>query len=295
MLTRDGHCGVTTVSPFYGRLPRTRLGILAGVRRMRQCSVKRLIANHWFRGIIRGNIKMRFCFMAAMALAGTLPALEGSSIEESAVSSVVRADARTGRLVRRIVVPSQMVASHVIAPRSPAEFHPAPLPQTTVNEIVDEVCQQYGVDPLLAHAVIYVESSYNRFALSPKGAQGLMQLIPATARRFGVRNSFDSRQNIEGGVKYLRFLLDRFSDLRHVFAAYNAGEEAVSRYRGIPPYQETQEYVYRAGKRLGELRRRQKQAPPAPVQVAARQAPVPEYRPLETFVDAEGRLHLRTR
>lgn len=251
------------------------------------------IVNHRFRGIIRGNNKMRFCFIATVALAGALPSLAGASIEETAaVASVVRADARTGRLVRRIVVPSQIVPSRTIEPRTPAAFHPPAMTGAAVDEMVNEVARQYGVDPLLVHSVIYVESSYNRFALSPKGAQGLMQLIPSTARRFGVSNSYDSRQNIEGGVKYLRFLLDRFSDLRHVFAAYNAGEEAVARYRGIPPYAETQEYVYRVGKRLGELRRRQRQTPVA-VEVAS--APAPEYPPLESFLDAEGRLHLRTR
>ncbi|MBM3810008.1 MAG: lytic transglycosylase domain-containing protein [Acidimicrobiia bacterium] len=162
-----------------------------------------------------------------------------------------------------------------------------------VNAVVEELSAAHGVDPLLVHAVIQVESGYNRFALSHKGAQGLMQLIPATARRFGVRNSWDSRQNIEGGVKYLRFLQDRFDDLQLVLAAYNAGEEAVAKYRGIPPYAETQQYVYKVGARLGQLRRSQSRLL---AQASKPQAVVvSEYRPLETMMDDQGRLHLRTR
>lgn len=155
------------------------------------------------------------------------------------------------------------------------------------------MASRYEVDPLLVHAVIHVESGYNQFAISYKGAEGLMQLIPSTARRMGVHNSFDARENIEGGVKYLRLLQDRFSDLRYVLAGYNAGEEAVARYGGIPPYAETHDYVYRVGQRYGQLRRAER-AKPRPV-VAAAVKPEPEHRPLEAFVDPEGKLHLITR
>jgi len=247
-------------------------------------------------GIIRGNIPMRFCFIIAVSLGVLSPVSRADSHEtDNAVSSVVRADPRSGRLIRRIVLPPRMVTARVIDSRKPQLNLPTPaLGPQAVHDIVEEVSGSYRVDPLMVHAIIHVESSYNRFALSPKGAQGLMQLIPSTARRFGVRNSFDSRQNIEGGVKYLRRLLDRFDDLRLVFAAYNAGEEAVARYRGIPPYAETQDYVYKVGKRLGELRRTQQRLvaqarhPAAPVNSS-------EYRPLESFIDSEGRLHLKTR
>lgn len=102
----------------------------------------------------------------------------------------------------------------------------------------------YGVSPDLVRAVIQVESEYDHLAVSSKGAQGLMQLMPDTARRFGVGDPFDPRQNIFGGVQYLRFLLDLFQDdVILACAGYNAGENAVLRHNGVPPYKETQAYV----------------------------------------------------
>jgi len=104
---------------------------------------------------------------------------------------------------------------------------------------------KYRVDPRLLWTVVFLESRFRPDVVSPKGARGLMQLIPATAARFGVQDSFDSRQNIDGGAHYLRFLLDLFDgDVSLTMAAYNAGEGAVIRYgRHIPPYRETQDYV----------------------------------------------------
>ena len=102
----------------------------------------------------------------------------------------------------------------------------------------------YNVSVDLVKAVIAVESEFDQWAVSSKGAQGLMQLMPFTARRFGVIDAFDARQNIFGGVQYLRFLLDLFSgDVSLALAGYNAGENAVARYRGVPPYRETRNYV----------------------------------------------------
>lgn len=112
------------------------------------------------------------------------------------------------------------------------------------REVIREVAERYGVNPGLVEAVIRVESGFNPRAVSPKGAQGLMQLMPATAAWHGVRNAFDPRENIEGGVRHLRYLMDRYAgNLPLVLAAYNAGEGAVSQHRGIPPYAETQQYV----------------------------------------------------
>jgi len=103
---------------------------------------------------------------------------------------------------------------------------------------------RHGLDENLVRAIVEVESNYNPTAVSRKGCIGLMQLHPDTAKRFGVRNSFDPGENIEGGVKYLNFLMSEFDgQLPLVLAAYNAGENAVARYDGIPPYRETQNYV----------------------------------------------------
>jgi hypothetical protein len=105
---------------------------------------------------------------------------------------------------------------------------------------------QFGVEEAIVRAIIHAESSYNPGALSRVGAQGLMQLMPATARRFGVSNAFDPAQNIRGGVQYLGWLLKRFNgDLKLAAAGYNAGEGAVDKYKGVPPYAETERYVQR--------------------------------------------------
>jgi soluble lytic murein transglycosylase-like protein len=108
--------------------------------------------------------------------------------------------------------------------------------------------REFGVEEAFVRAVIHAESAFNPRALSHKGAQGLMQLIPATAERFGVTDPFEPAQNIRGGVQYLAWLLERF-DGDHTLAAagYNAGEGAVDRFGGVPPYEETQRYVERVG------------------------------------------------
>jgi len=113
-----------------------------------------------------------------------------------------------------------------------------------------------GIDPLLLYSIMHQESSFKSHAISPKGARGLMQLMPGTAIRFGVTNIFDPKQNIEGGARYVRFLLDRFDgDVNLTLAGYNAGEGAVEKYGWrIPPYAETQEYVRRISRRYSLLR-----------------------------------------
>lgn len=115
------------------------------------------------------------------------------------------------------------------------------------NEIIDEIAKEVGLNAHLIHAVIQVESAYNPLAISSKGAQGLMQLIPATAARFGVDHAHDPESNIRGGARYLKKLLELFNnDLRLTLAAYNAGEGAVQKYNNkVPPYPETQAYVTR--------------------------------------------------
>ncbi len=113
-----------------------------------------------------------------------------------------------------------------------------------IEKLVHQFASHYGVDPKLALAVVSVESAFNPAAVSPKNAAGLMQLIPETAVRFGVKRVFNPSENIQGGLAYLRWLLAFFQgDVPLVVAAYNAGERAVEKYRGIPPYPETRNYV----------------------------------------------------
>jgi hypothetical protein len=125
-----------------------------------------------------------------------------------------------------------------------------------VDSYIVESGLRHGVDPVLIYSIMHQESSFKRGAISHKGARGLMQLMPGTAARFGVTNIFDPRQNIEGGTRYMRFLLNHFNgDVALALAGYNAGEGAVLKYgRRIPPYRETQEYVRRISRRYALMR-----------------------------------------
>src|SRR5262245_16313917 len=116
----------------------------------------------------------------------------------------------------------------------------APLQPLKYGEIIDRVSAEQGVDAKLVRAVIQVESAYHERARSPKGAMGLMQLMPATARQYAVKDPYDPASNIEAGIKHLKSLLDQFPKAL-ALAAYNAGEAAVQRFNGIPPYRETQD------------------------------------------------------
>jgi len=130
---------------------------------------------------------------------------------------------------------------------------------TTGDLVIDsyilDSCKRYGIDPLLIYSQMHQESSFKLKATSYKGASGLMQLMPATARRFGVTDIYDPRQNIDGGVKYMRWLLDQFGgDVVLALAGYNAGEGAVWKYGNqVPPYRETQEYVRRITTRYNSI------------------------------------------
>jgi soluble lytic murein transglycosylase-like protein len=117
-------------------------------------------------------------------------------------------------------------------------------PSALVSSAVARIAAEQAVPPELIHSVIKAESNYNPFAVSPKGALGIMQLVPETARRFGVSNTFDAVENIQGGARYLKYLLEVYKgNYPLVLAAYNAGEGAVARHGGVPPYPETQNYV----------------------------------------------------
>ncbi len=149
--------------------------------------------------------------------------------------------------------PSGLYGGAGINPRNPSQ-QATRVKSLRVNEQnrqrfaadVNRIAAQHRLEPALMHAVISAESSYNPWAVSPKGAMGLMQLMPGTAERFGVANPYDPIANMNGGARYLRWLLDRFNDPRLAVAAYNAGEGAVQKYGNqIPPYRETQTYVVR--------------------------------------------------
>jgi soluble lytic murein transglycosylase-like protein len=156
--------------------------------------------------------------------------------------------------------------------------------------LVDHIAERHAVDRDLVHSMIRVESNYNPFAVSDKGALGLMQLVPATARRFGVSDSFNPEQNIEGGVRYLKYLLDHYNgDPSRALAAYNAGEGTVERFGGVPPFPETRSYVYRVGKALGEKKeaRKQRNQDSSP-------KPADGFTPVQAFMDAMGRIYYKT-
>jgi hypothetical protein len=119
-----------------------------------------------------------------------------------------------------------------------------PLKPQELKEVINSISDQHHIDPDFISSVIHAESGFNQHAVSPKGAQGLMQLMPGTASKLGVSNAFDPRANVEGGTKYLTELLERYNfDVIKALAAYNAGPLRVQQYGGVPPYRETQAYV----------------------------------------------------
>src|SRR5262249_34004293 len=175
---------------------------------------------------------------------------------------VPRDDAVAGALFTLAAQQGHEYAAKLLAyvkPESEAKLPPCMLPdppapeqvadeparnRTEIEQLVHKLAPQYAIDPKLVMAVISTESALNPAAVSPKNAQGLMQLIPETAERFGVKKVFNPAENLRGGLAYLRWLLAFFQgDVPLVLAAYNAGERAVEKYRGIPPYPETRNYV----------------------------------------------------
>jgi soluble lytic murein transglycosylase-like protein len=234
------------------------------------------------------NRMVYICFTLALVMLAASPmraAEAESSLSPKSYKTVVKVDPRTGKFVRTQV-----------------PLHPAP-PPSAISDLVEKTSRAHNVDPLLVDSVIRVESNYNPNAVSPKGAEGLMQLMPPTARMLGVSDSFDPAENIEAGVKYLKYLQDLYKDDRLALAAYNAGPAAVDRFKQVPPYPETQKYVESVGKKYGEARnaaaQRVAQSPPAPVEAPPIPVKVVEveeekHPKLEQFVDADGMLHLKT-
>jgi Transglycosylase SLT domain len=203
----------------------------------------------------------RICFslgwaagLASLALCGgTLPVWGSDALvrgsDAGRVTSIVRADPHSGKLVRVVLASGAPDASRSVA----------------LSSAVDRIALEESLPPELIHSVIKAESNYNPFAISPKGALGIMQLVPATARRFGVSNAFNAEENIQGGAKYLKYLLDLYhGDYPLALAAYNAGEGAVAKHGGIPPYPETQNYVNKVLSNKVPSRPRGAQAKAAP-------------------------------
>ncbi|QCO68147.1 lytic transglycosylase domain-containing protein [Luteimonas yindakuii] len=152
----------------------------------------------------------------------------------------------SGATAMRTIQYSFMETCHACAARPGVNFGTVRLNTDAYASEVRAAAQEFGVEEAIVRAVMHAESAFNPNALSRAGAQGLMQLMPATAQRFGVSNAFDPAQNIRGGVRYLAWLLKRFNgDLTLAAAGYNAGEGAVDRHGGVPPYSETQRYVQR--------------------------------------------------
>jgi soluble lytic murein transglycosylase-like protein len=143
-----------------------------------------------------------------------------------------------GRFQRVRLTPRGVTRSRIDLEARPPLYH-------RLDGTIVQVARAYGIQPGLVKAVIAAESNFDTRARSRKGAMGLMQLMPTTAREMGVLEPYEPRANILGGTRYLRLMLDRYGDVRRALAAYNAGPSAVDRHRGIPPYRETQDYVAR--------------------------------------------------
>ena|GEM_PF-893116 len=263
------------------------------------------------------NNLLRTCFvLGGLAFAFSLPVWSASASKPAANVTrrvtTVSVDPETGRLVRirqgasvRSATSNAATSKSIAKAKETAKQTPN-VDKAQIHELIETTAKRHGVDPALVHSVVRVESNYQQKAISPKGAQGLMQLIPATASRFGVQNAFEPGQNLEGGVQYLKYLTSRFGgDLRLALAAYNAGEGAVDRHGDIPPYQETQQYVTKVTR---ELQSRGKPVPIPSVTLSpettsvdnvgseqlAANTPTRPVSPLRMYTDDEGRLHIET-
>jgi soluble lytic murein transglycosylase-like protein len=249
------------------------------------------------------QLNLRTMVVAGLAALGLGAATLPEESQKAAVAvprfvSIVHVDARTGRLVRSIVPASKPLPGKVASNEAVDILALAPVaaPDSAVRTLVEETAKTFDVNPALVDSVIQVESNYNPNAVSPKGAQGLMQLMPATARRFGVKNSFDAKQNIEGGVRYLKFLQTTFKDDRLAIAAYNAGEGAVAKYgNNVPPYPETVSYVAKVGKKYGQAKRAAEKPKVAAKLDEAPKPAVDEPRHIVHYMDDDGRMHIATR
>jgi hypothetical protein len=206
----------------------------------------------------------KLCFsIAALALASVVPASAGQA--ELRNGFVVRLDHRETRgNVSRLYldagsqnyvdVPSDQIVKFEETIELPAPPAAEPIHASSLEEIVAAASYRYGIDPDVVLSLIRSESAFDPKAVSPKGAQGLMQLMPQTATRLGVENPLDAAANVDGGTRYLRNLLVRYNqDLTKALAAYNAGPGRVQQFHGVPPYPETIAYINRV---VGDLNHR---------------------------------------
>ncbi len=194
---------------------------------------------------------------AVPAVASTTPGASTRRLQQGQVYSYIKDGVRHytsqpprggGASAVRTIRYSFFETCYACAPLPGVNFGNVRLNTASYAAEVKAAAAEFGVEEAIVRAVMHAESAFNPNALSRAGAQGLMQLMPATARRFGVANPYDPGQNIRGGVEYLAWLLKRFNgDLTLAAAGYNAGEGAVDRHKGVPPYSETQRYVVRVG------------------------------------------------
>jgi len=184
-----------------------------------------------------------------MKLARSIPHWRSFKFAPFAIIALFLLTNITGVFFSAVLAPSVSAATEITS-------IPSDVPtsgDTDLDWIIFRTGESEGVDPRFIHAVIWQESKYEPRALSHAGARGLMQLMPATARRFGCKNPENAASNIKAGTKYLAWLLKRFDgDVELALAGYNAGEGAVDKYKGVPPYNETQNYVHKIVERYGK-------------------------------------------
>lgn len=207
--------------------------------------------------VVRG-IGLKIAVIAGMlALAGAEPGRADTAVLRNGQRLKITGHQKMGETVRLTVTGGriEISATEIEAIEPETEFPPLVRRALDVPfaELIRAAAERHGVDEVLLASVIATESNFNARAVSRKGASGLMQLMPETAARFGVRDIFDPRENIEAGTQYLKELLGRYEgDLARVLAAYNAGPERVAQHGGVPPYRETRNYVKKVAAKMKE-------------------------------------------